>query len=49
MLFVAADFDGDGRISKQDMQLAVNAISRHELSLEEVDFIADKVSDNHTV
>ena len=37
------DFDGDNYIGKEDLECAVNCLTRNELSLDEVEFICEKV------
>ena len=38
------DYDGDGQLGKGDLRHVINALTKHELTFEEVDFFCDKVS-----
>ena len=46
VFFVFTDFDGDEYIGKDDLVHTINALTRQELSQNEIDFITDKVRQN---
>jgi hypothetical protein len=43
-LCLSTDFDGDDKLSRNDMHLLLATITKNQLSSEEINFITDKVS-----
>jgi len=42
-MYVVADFDGDQYLGKEDLEQVINAITRNELTADEVSYVCSKV------